>query len=251
MAIESGFSLLDSHFARFLAARSGFSGQEKEQFLDLVARLSTAMGVGHSCLPLSEDENALLLTTRLVSDGRETPLVILNRNLYLHRYYYYESRLASQLRVIADTSCEEKDNSTVLDYYFGPDTSEVDWQKRAAAVALNKRLTIISGGPGTGKTSTVVKIITILLQGIDSELRIGLAAPTGKAAMRLQLSVATSLAKMICPEEIRAVVPKEARTLHRLLAAQADVAFVSGPMCPGALTVPISSPSHFHGSVLL
>jgi exodeoxyribonuclease V alpha subunit len=215
---ERSHSLLDIHFARFLAARSGFSGDEKKWFSELVARLSGAMTVGHICLPLPQEERRLLLTTHLVSESRQTPLIIHNSNLYLNKYFQYESRLARQLRARADVSYDkEKDTSRLLDHYFGRDTSEIDWQKRGAAVALEKGLTIISGGPGTGKTSTVSKIIAILLQASGNTLRIGLAAPTGKAAMRLQLSVGGSLETLACPEEIRSSIPREAKTLHRLL----------------------------------
>jgi exodeoxyribonuclease V alpha subunit len=215
---ERSHSLLDIHFARFLAARSGFSGDEKKWFSELVARLSGAMSVGHICLPLPQEERRLLLTTHLVSESGQTPLIIHNSNLYLNKYFQYESRLARQLRARADVSYDkEKDTSRLLDHYFGRDTSEIDWQKRGAAVALEKGLTIISGGPGTGKTSTVSKIIAILLQASGNTLRIGLAAPTGKAAMRLQLSIGGSLETLACPEEIRASIPREAKTLHRLL----------------------------------
>ncbi len=215
---ERSHSLLDIHFARFLAARSGFSGDEKKWFSNLVARLSGAMSVGHICLPLPQEERRLLLTTHLVSESGQTPLIIHNSNLYLNKYFQYESRLARQLRARADVSYDkEKDTSRLLDHYFGRDTSEIDWQKRGAAVALEKGLTIISGGPGTGKTSTVSKIIAILLQASGNTLRIGLAAPTGKAAMRLQLSVGGSLETLACPEEIRSSIPREAKTLHRLL----------------------------------
>ena len=218
---ERSHSLLDIHFAGFLAARSGFSGDEKKWFYELVARLSGAMSVGHSCLPLSEDDKRLLLATHLVSESGQTPLIINNSKLYLNRYFHYESRLAGQLRAMAEVSYDKGiDSSGLLDKYFGRDTSEIDWQKRAASVALEKGLTIISGGPGTGKTSTVSKILAILLQAGSSTLRIGLAAPTGKAAMRLQLAVGSSLETLVCPEETRSSIPREAKTLHRLLGAR-------------------------------
>jgi exodeoxyribonuclease V alpha subunit len=218
---EYTHSLLNIHFARFLTARSGLSGQSSKLFYELAARLSGAMSAGHSCLPITEEEKGLLITTDLVSDCGPTPLIVHNANLYLNRYFHYESRLADQIRTMAGISCDLRDESgQLLDDYFGTDKADVDWQRRAAAVALEKRLTIISGGPGTGKTSTVVKIIALLLQAIDSELAIGLAAPTGKAAMRLQLSIRASLDTLTCPEEIRMSIPREAKTLHRLLGVQ-------------------------------
>lgn len=215
---EHTHSLLDIHFARFLVARSGFSGNKKKLFYELVAGLSGAMSVGHSCLPLSEEESELVGETGLVSECGQTPLIIHNSNLYLNRYFHYESRLAGQIKAMADISYEKKKGSgQLLDDFFGTDKSDIGWQKRAAALALEKRLTIISGGPGTGKTSTVVKIIAILLQAIDNKLAIGLAAPTGKAAMRLQLSIGEGLHTLACPEDIRSSLPVEAKTLHRLL----------------------------------
>ncbi len=220
---ERTHSFLDIHFARFLAARSGFSGEERKSFYHLVAGLSGAMSAGHSCLPLSEDEMGLLMETHLVSECGQTPLIVYNSSLYLHRYFHYESRLAGQIKKMAGISHDKgQESDRLLDHYFGIDGSEVDWQKKAAALALEKGLTIISGGPGTGKTTTVLKIIAILLQAIDSTLRIGLAAPTGKAAMRLQLSIGGSLESLDCPEEIRSSIPQEAKTLHRLLGVRRD-----------------------------
>ncbi|MBW1635746.1 MAG: exodeoxyribonuclease V subunit alpha [Deltaproteobacteria bacterium] len=221
MVSETDFSLFDSHFAGFLAARSGLSSGDKEQFFDLIAALSRSMSAGHSCHPLSADECALLKKTTLVSNGSNTPLVIYNSHLYLHRYFLYESRLARQIKRLAAVSYEPNvESGELLDLYFDSSSAMVDWQKRSAAVALEKGLTIISGGPGTGKTTTVAKIIILLLQAIDSSLRIGLAAPTGKAAMRLQLSVGSSFETISLPEEIRSALPGEAKTLHRLLGAR-------------------------------
>lgn len=218
MESENGFSLLDTHFAQFLAARSKFSGEEKEQFLELVAKLSSSMVAGHSCLPLTTDESALLLEAHLVSTSGQTPLIVHNRHLYLHRYFHYESRLARQIKVMAGVSyTKKKESRRLLEHYFGRDEVKLNWQKRAAEVALEKGLTIISGGPGTGKTTTVVKIIAIILEAGDSSLRIGLAAPTGKAAMRLQLSIGGSCETMKLSKEIESAIPREAKTLHRLL----------------------------------
>ncbi len=150
---EYTHSLLNIHFARFLTARSGLSAQSSKLFYELAARLSGAMSAGHSCLPITEEERGLLTPTDLVSDGGPTPLIVHNSHLYLNRYFHYESRLADQIRTMAGISYDlREENGQLLDDYFGTDKADVDWQKRAAAVALEKRLTIISGGPGTGKT---------------------------------------------------------------------------------------------------
>jgi len=220
MGSEGDFSLFATHFAGFLANRSQLAGKEKRRFFQLIVDLCGSMAAGHSCHPLSEDECSFLEKIDLVSDGGRTPLVVSNSFLYLHRYFLYESRLARQIKAMAITFHKEKEESKrLLDHYFCRDGTEVDWQKRAAAMALEKNLTIISGGPGTGKTTTVAKIIVLLLQAVDSGLRIALAAPTGKAAMRLQLAVGTSLEAMSLPGDIRAALPGEAKTLHRLLGA--------------------------------
>ncbi|MDF7669950.1 exodeoxyribonuclease V subunit alpha [Orbaceae bacterium ESL0721] len=97
-------------------------------------------------------------------------------------------------------------------------TPEIDWQKVAVAVALTRKIAIISGGPGTGKTTTVAKILAgILLQ--QPKTRIVTAAPTGKAASRLTESLTTAFAKLA----LNGVqLSCEAITLHRLLGAKAD-----------------------------
>jgi exodeoxyribonuclease V alpha subunit len=86
---------------------------------------------------------------------------------------------------------------------------------------MQKRLCLISGGPGTGKTSTVVKIIALLLESFGLTLAIVLCAPTGKAAIRLRESVAASLTRLPLPPAIRQAIPRESHTLHRLLGASA------------------------------
>jgi exodeoxyribonuclease V alpha subunit len=95
-----------------------------------------------------------------------------------------------------------------------PATPRADWQKLAAALALTRRLTIISGGPGTGKTTPVAALIACLLE-LDPDLRIALAAPTGKAAARMREALAARAHDL--PAAVRAHLPSEAHTVHRLL----------------------------------
>ncbi len=216
---DQPFSSLDSHFAGFLADRSGLAGAAKERFRELAGRVSGALLAGHSCLPLSASDQEFLAANHLVSDGGRTPLVLHNGRLYLHRYYHYETRLAAQIRAMATITFAPGMAEPLFATYFTKDESTIDWQKEAAKVAVGKALTIICGGPGTGKTTTVVKILAILLQTAEGGRlpEVALAAPTGKAAMRLSESVGSSMQRLDLPENIRKALPTTASTLHRLL----------------------------------
>ncbi|MGA2402303.1 MAG: exodeoxyribonuclease V subunit alpha, partial [Syntrophobacteraceae bacterium] len=100
---------------------------------------------------------------------------------------------------------------------------ETDWQKVAAFTSAMKGFCVISGGPGTGKTFTVAKILALLLEQPGAEkIRIALAAPTGKAAARLQEAIKNSKEKLNCRQEIKKLIPEEASTIHRLLGSVPD-----------------------------
>ena len=215
---EQVYTFLDIHFSKFLADRSRLSGVDKERFQQLVKNLTSSQEAGHSCLPVSEADSHLLQGVHLVTDGALTPLILRNSRLYLHRYFRYETRLAEQISAMAAVNFPFEERENLLGSLFKDTDPAPDWQKKAAKVALQKALTIICGGPGTGKTTTVVKILALLLlNATDHGLDVALAAPTGKAAMRLSESIGSSLAGLRLPEKIKAAIPVEAKTLHRLL----------------------------------
>jgi exodeoxyribonuclease V alpha subunit len=216
---DLSFSPLDRYFSELLAARSGLAGAAKERFQELVARVSKALEDGHSCLPLGQGEEQFLAANPLVSEGGRTPLVLHNHRLYLHRYFHYETRLAEKIRIMAAITLRPELDESTVDAYFEDLETDTNWQKEAAKVALRRALTIICGGPGTGKTTTVVKILALLLEtaGDRKALAVALAAPTGKAAMRLSEAVGRSMTSLQLPEQVKNGLPANASTLHRLL----------------------------------
>ncbi len=102
----------------------------------------------------------------------------------------------------------------------------LDWQKIACVLALRSRFSIITGGPGTGKTTTLTKLLALIVRLAQIEdpksapLNILLAAPTGKAAARVSESIAGAIEKLTVDEAIKAVMPTKASTLHRLLGSR-------------------------------
>jgi exodeoxyribonuclease V alpha subunit len=225
------FTPLDHQFARFITMRSGLTGSQAVGFELLIKRLSASLSSGDSCLPVNREEEQRLreiinvchdITTPLTSSPPPpSPLVLWQGRLYLQRYYRYETRLAVQLQGLARIQDEGVDSAALLDTCFGPDTEQApDWQRRAADLALKRPLALISGGPGTGKTRTVAQILGLLLLVFGPDLHIALAAPTGKAAMRLRESIAKNLETLTFSPSIKEKIPTGASTLHRLLGVQ-------------------------------
>ena len=141
--------------------------------------------------------------------------------LYLHRYWQYESNLAKSISERARALPAPMDRVRLeqgLERLFPSAANADQSQRRAAATAAQRKLTVITGGPGTGKTRTVVFILALLLeQSANAAFRIALTAPTGKAAARLQEAVNKLKPALPCDPSILDRLPSEAFTLHRLL----------------------------------
>ncbi|SDI44480.1 exodeoxyribonuclease V subunit alpha [Pseudomonas panipatensis] len=183
---------------------------------------------------------AALDDPRLVGDGPgATPLVLAGQRLYLRRYWQYERAVRAGIELRLARAAElraalpEAALRHALDSLFPARAgAPSDWQKLACALVAGNAFGIVTGGPGTGKTTTVVKLLA-LLQSLAVEgaaarpLRIRLAAPTGKAAARLNESIAGAvqglkLDGLPAGEALRALIPTEVTTLHRLLGSRPD-----------------------------
>ena len=175
------------------------------------------------CPPLKTWQKQLLQSGVVGRPGDFVPLVLDSRcRLYLHRYWKYENCLATHLRERAQKKLiipEGKDLGGLLRRYFPLLMGEeMDWQGLAAFTSATKKLCVISGGPGTGKTTTVCKIISFALELCEKkDVKIALAAPTGKAAARLEEAMKFHRNSLPASEEIKARIPVEASTIHRLL----------------------------------
>ncbi|HEY8160381.1 MAG TPA: exodeoxyribonuclease V subunit alpha [Methylobacter sp.] len=217
------FSRLDMAFASFLSQRTSFGPNQKQAFEAIGMMASYEQNQGHSCIKIDDNARALLLASGLVAaipdnQSKPLPLVIEQDRLYLHRYWNYENRLAMQIKAMIQAEHSAKQLDAMLDRYFEA-SDETDGQREAAKMAVQQSFCIITGGPGTGKTFTVVKILALLQELAEQPLHIALAAPTGKAAMRLQESIGFSKEKLPCSEAIKNRIPETVTTLHRLLGA--------------------------------
>jgi len=215
------------------AAGEGHVCIDLHQWAGHEIRLPNGKSIDVRC-PGAEEWMDQLRTSAMVSRSENHgPLVCDARGrVYLQRLYQHEQQLAQLLRKKASTplptiASEQQDRiRALLGRYFGdrhPD-SEPDWQKIAALICLVKRLCIISGAPGTGKTTTVAKILGVLLElARDFPPRIHLCAPTGKAAARLGASLTDASRSMDCPATIAAALATlETYTIHRLLKVQSS-----------------------------
>jgi exodeoxyribonuclease V alpha subunit len=206
---EDGAELrpVDIAFAESMLRQTGAEG---ELLAGAVARACWAPSAGHLCADLEPDEMAAIeqapsTLVRGPGDTRRTPLVTDGAALYLERCWEVESTLVNvvQRRAAIRTDIDDAEAERLVDRVFSNDPREAGG-RAAVKVALTRQLAVITGGPGTGKT-TVVKCLLECLALRGGSPRIALAAPTGKAADRLA-------------EQVQGVqLPLTKSTLHSLL----------------------------------
>ena len=239
------FREIDIHFARFITR---LSGDDDPALFFAAALLSRAAGEGDVCFDLSEAERITLVTDGRKRDvfvppdlqtwlkilrsssvvgnpGDFTPLILDDRyRLYLYKYRQYEEWVADGIRARAGWKTDEINWSIFkerLSRLF-PDSGKnnTDRQKAAVFVSVLKPLCVISGGPGTGKSTIISMILSMFFkQNMEKELSVALTAPTGKAASRMREAISNGM--KLLPSECRIeedALPR-ASTIHRLLGA--------------------------------
>ena len=243
------FSALDLHFGRFIQKLSGAQSdpivpvsamlashalQQGDGCLDIASLAGEVLNIGGPAaaviqLPDLASWRASLMASTVVGIPQQRyPLILDEKNrLYLYRYWNYEKRLSELIK--ARTLCKKavgdaNDLRKALQQNFPEQRKpERDWQKTAAAVAALKTFCVISGGPGTGKTFAVARILAVLLaQPSRRNMRVLLCAPTGKAAARLAESIAQAKEKLACEPHVRRAIPEEGKTIHRALKPMAS-----------------------------
>ncbi|HSY74872.1 MAG TPA: AAA family ATPase, partial [Dongiaceae bacterium] len=242
---SEAFSPIDRHFARLMEK---ISGGDCPELVLAAALVSRRLAEGHSCFnldefagktfpeapigkipsldcPLRGQWEKLLRATAVVGQPQEDKPLILDGagRLYLHRYWRYERLVADEILKRSQQppfTLDVKLAAASLNKLFPDTAGKINWQKVAAFAALRQNFSVITGGPGTGKTWTVARLLALLLEQPDGEnLRIKLAAPTGKAAARLQEALSQALTGLACSEKtkVRLQAKDLTTTIHRLL----------------------------------
>ncbi|WP_448555357.1 exodeoxyribonuclease V subunit alpha [Thalassotalea montiporae] len=211
----------------------GFSFPNDKQLLTLLAKIPF---LAASELAVTQPNISNAEKAEVNVDG--TLAVVFEHNcLYMRRNYQFEKEL--KLALVEKTQLtldytqaaitdvvdslfpenEAKEPNQASQATGARQAPEVDWQKLAVANSVNKGLSIIAGGPGTGKTYTVTKLLAALSMLSQSRLDIALVAPTGKAAQRLSESIQNAVTgfRGVIADNVLDVIPSKAQTLHRLL----------------------------------
>lgn len=243
---DSGWiTLYERELLEFLTREYGPLPQSVET---AVVFSSLFLRAGHVCLPLDQSPKQWIrqldidTRTQKAEDIRNidideildfpasgTPadngnqlFILEDKQFYIRRYWYYEKIVAQRLIELTSYSLEIHSvpkAQKILKQLFPENNSDgMNLQKIAAALSIVKKFLLISGGPGTGKTTTVSRILAFILQMADKPLRIALASPTGKAAAHMAQALHDELKDLHLEPELKSSIPDEAKTLHRLLA---------------------------------
>ncbi len=228
-----------AEFARFIARL--WPGENEGLFIGAYLACA-AIDDSHTCLVLEDDHivrtaevaglpglepgpviRGVLSSGAVGRPGENRPLVLDGGRLYLHRYWSYERLVARRLLELAGSRLRPANAHAAAEMakrMFPACPARPDWQKIASFSVLFRRLLVISGGPGTGKTRTVTALMALLVSSEPGkEPLLAMCAPTGKAAARLTESVASASRALEIEEEIRKSMPQKALTVHRLLGA--------------------------------
>lgn len=245
---------LDVQFANMLTCStcSEKEQQYKKKALTLASvSLSAYVNRGHTCLPLYmltpdklfqgtypklayeaykksgklsiENWQELLLSLSAVSDGsRLSPLILENKYLYLHRMWKDECIIAKFFNSTHNFYSLQKEKTfKILNQLFPIIFTDIDWAKIATAISLIKQKVLISGGPGTGKTFIIAKIIAAFSLLYHNKLNIKMIAPTGKAATHLTESFNLVMHNIVhVNSQFKYIKPYQATTIHNLLGAR-------------------------------
>ena len=243
------FCSIDLHFAEFISRHTRSCNTVLASAL-----LSQAVQQGHICFSLSdltEKERKSLVKSGIevpdtqkwiaelkadtkvvggaydLSGAGVRPLILDADDLFFQKYFSYEENIRKNISKLTaplisnqeeETFIKNKLNDTRI---FEESSGTLNWQRVAAFLAIKNRFSVISGGPGTGKTTTLAKILCILYE-LDPHLKIALAAPTGKAAARMGEAVKEIKKKLIdeipeMEETVQKIPEDSGSTLHRLL----------------------------------
>lgn len=241
---------IDIEFCRFLL---NIDSQAEEEVLLAACLTSAAYRDGNVCIQLQDYAGRKLFTeapeelqktgphikkwieklndsTLVGLPGDFKPLILDDQHrLYMHKLWHNEQKLVQQILAKVEAPAPEVDKDVLQDGLnrLFSNNEEINWQQVAAVAAVFNTFTVISGGPGTGKTTTVVRLLALLLEQGRSrgELpSIALAAPTGKAAARLENSILEAREQLQTDEEIKQTIPVECVTIHQLLGASRHTA---------------------------
>lgn len=234
--------LIDFYFASILTTK-------KQKYLKYsITLLTNSISKGNICLPISKlylDVNIknqknkffikkikeinkiinwkqiLLLNNKIISNGKKiTPIILENNCLYLYKIWDEENIIIKNFLKNTFISIEQEKIKNILKFLFINENKDDFFQKQAICAALTHRISIISGSPGTGKTSIISKIIFTFIKIFNIPLKIRVVATTGKASVRITQSVNNFFKKIslnLINENEKKNIPKKATTIHNLL----------------------------------